>query len=223
MTEQNTVYAFDYLHAELFGRFDIEKPDETKKPAFDNRNWRGEPLPREGFPKRMFGRKTEPTDEDDYIEEVRRTYANLPHIVYGYSPVISKQLKDIFTRFDLGQANFYPIELVDYDHKTPLPGGPWFSVNFGNAKTGYLPEKSPKTNKMRGSERYFAHPHTQDNDIVLNADVLMGPEIWVDPLMREVIFFSAPLGNALIAAGHGPLLNLKQCKLIETGPEKENG
>jgi hypothetical protein len=109
------------------------------------------------------------------------------------------------------------------DHVTPITGGPWFSVNFGNAKEGYLPARSPRTSKMRSYSTYFAPYLLEDNELVLSNTVVEGPELWVDPLTVEVIFFSRLLGEALIDAGYRSLFDLKKCKLVSESEESNHG
>ncbi len=207
----NEVFVCDVLHHDTAGRpLEFERPVETQRPTFDIRNWRGEPLPREAFPTRIFGWSEDPENEYEKYGGLE----NLPHMLRTFGVALSEQAAHIFRQFDLGKASLYPVELYRNDRKTLFDLR--YEINFGNVKSGYLPAISPATvprSALIGG--YYVPYPSRNDDIVLAQNVLSGPDLWVDPLVADAFFVSGALAKALNEAGMQSDFNFMRCRIVE--------
>ena len=102
------------------------------------------------------------------------------------------------------------------DHVTPVPGE-WFFWNVGNVKESFLPEKSEHIRPAPG--RRWRTLKAADHDLKCSPTANTGPDVWIDPNLRGVLFLGRGLGQALIdadltneQAGFGKLI---KCDVIE--------
>jgi hypothetical protein len=167
-------------------------------------NLAGESLPAEYFPPEIYVRK----DAD-------RNYEKLPELFFAGSYwVVSGEVADVMRKFDLGFCNLYPTKVFRKDRKTPI-GDRWFCLNFGNVKRAYREGGSDSTYWIPKPETRHGAPITlRDNLLVVSNESLIGPDIWVDPQIRDIFFLSDPLAQALKAAGVARAFGLKKCRVI---------
>lgn len=135
----------------------------------------------------------------------------------GYGPwIVSTAVADVMRQFDMGQGGFYPVRVLKKDRRTPF-NGEWFCLNFGNVKKAYLGGgRDPTPHITKGFMRH-AMPSThliQDNMLMVNADALVGPDIWVDPQIYDTFFVSDRLAQGLKGAGLARAFGFKKCKII---------
>src|SRR3546814_6005494 len=97
------------------------------------RNNDGEPLGAECFPAQIWGISS--AEEKDY---------RLPELfrAAGYW-VVSAGAAEVLRQFDLGSGALYPVAVQKKDNATPV-GGAWLCINFGNKKSCFLPDESPR-------------------------------------------------------------------------------
>ena len=205
------VYVCDVLHHETCGRpLDFEQPIEMAIPTFGSRNDRGEALPRECFATKIYGWSDDPSLEYGHFGGLE----NLPHMLRGHGVILSEQAASIFRQFDMGKGALYPVELYRHDRKTLFDIR--FHLNFGTAKSGYLPLKSSITNARPGGIGGYYVPVTGlDYDISLSKNVLNRPDLWVDPQVRAAFFVSGELAKTLNAAGMQSDFNFKRCCILD--------
>lgn len=169
------------------------------------KNIRGENLSAENFPKQLFAQR-EKTDE-------ARTYKNLPDLFSGGFWVVSERVAEIFQAMDTGGGGVFPTELFQEDGKTPVEGN-YYCLNFGNKKTAFALEHSPRARSSPAS-RVMAPPfNMKDDDIAVFASALQGPDIWIDPTLRASFFLSDRLWQAIKSAGAGRAFNAERCRVI---------
>jgi hypothetical protein len=166
----------------------------------------GEALSSDCFPSEIFGAPN--AKENDY---------NLPDFFYGYGFwVLSQAAADILRQFDLGGGALYPVKVLKKDRITSV-GGDWFCINFGNVKSAFLPTESPtaKQRYIRNGEKGWGAPAVlQDNEFAVSSIALSGPDIWIDPLVRDAIFLSEALGKALKKVKADKGFFLKKCRVV---------
>ena len=207
------VYVCDVLlnHGANF-HLRMEMPDDTIKPTYWIRNWQGEPLPREAFTVRVKGWSEK--DAETY-EVPTMMIRHLPHMVKGYGVFLSEKAASVFKRFDLGNASLYAVPFYENDDTTFIETR--YDLNFGNIKRGYRPDKSPKVNEQHGVRDiyYYIYTPSTDFDVVLTSNVLVGPELWVDPLISNAFFVSGALVRAIEVEGMAADFNFKRCRIID--------
>jgi hypothetical protein len=182
--------------------FGDEKLDFTAQCQRENNS--GKPMGAECFPAEIFVRKDATTN-----------YEKLPALFFGFGYwVVSGEVADVMRQFDLGQGHLYPTKVFRKDRKTPI-GDSWFCLNFGNVKKAYLRGGEDRTPYISKSQiRHGAPLILKDNMLTASTDALIGPDIWVDPQIRELFFVSDPLAKALKAAGVAGPFGLKKCQVV---------
>lgn len=181
--------------------------EREKAAAVRAANEAGEPLPAERFPREIFAAPhSKPSD------------LKLPCIFFaGSFWAVHQSSADILRQFDMGKGSLYPVEVYEKDRETAIPG-PWFCINFGNRKDAFVPEESPKAmvrNIRPGGVKGWIPPFVpKDGDMVVSADALSGPDIWIDERVGDALFLSAALGNALRKAKADKGWMLKKCRVV---------
>lgn len=162
----------------------------------------GEKLGPEFFPQKIWP-----------SESAKRSWDEMPDIFYAFGYwVLSSKCADVLRKFNLGDGALYPVQVFKKDRKTPVIGN-YYCLNFGNVKRAFLPDESPTTRDFPVGRR--AMPFVlKDYDIAVSSAALSGPDIWLDPMLFEAIFFSGPLGLALKAAKVSSWFKLKKCRVI---------
>ncbi|KKC24045.1 hypothetical protein WP12_21535 [Sphingomonas sp. SRS2] len=118
-------------------------------------------------------------------------------------------------QFDLGGGGLYPVRVYKKDRKT-LVDGEWLCINFGNVKHAFLPDES--RNFWAGSAgKWVGRAAMTDYDTALSPIALTGPDIWIDPIVRDAIFFSDGLGRALKKAKADKGFFLNRCRVLGLG------
>jgi hypothetical protein len=126
--------------------------------------------------------------------------------------LVSARVADVLRVFDMGRGSLRPLRLFGRDHMTPVPGE-WFCWNVGNVKDAFLPQASSHIRPAPG--RKWRTLGAVDHDLKCSTAATVGPDAWIDPTLRGVLFLSAGLGQALIdaalaneRAGFGELLKV---------------
>jgi hypothetical protein len=130
--------------------------------------------------------------------------------------LISDKVAAILRSFDMGNGVIAPVKLFARDHVT-LANGDWFVWKIGNMKAAFLPERSQHIRPVPG--RSFRMLTAGDGDLACSTTANTGPDVWIDPKLRGVLFLGRKLGQALIAAdlaneraGFGALI---RCEVVE--------
>jgi hypothetical protein len=186
--------------------FSLDEKSLERAFSYRRGNQDGEPLSEDCFPDEVFG--TPDAKEADY---------KLPELFFAGSYwVVSAKAADVLRRFDLGEGGLYPVKVSRNDRQTPIGDG-WFCINFGNRKSGILPEASPKMRSryIRAGEKGWFPPFvTKDADIAVAANVLGGPDLWIDPQVGDAFFISGSLRAALKQDKADKGFFLSQCRVI---------
>jgi len=186
-----------YVHTDIF------QNDQTRAAEGERRNERGEFVPADMCPKRVWLE----ADEDRPI----------PDIFFAEGqPIVSASVAEILSRFDLGNGALYPVSegVFQSDNATPIAGA-YFSWIFGNAKRAFLEAYSPTAEPLSPGRRdRCIFPFAMsDGAFAVSRDALSGPDVWVDPLLLKSIFVSGALGDALETAGLREALCLFKCRI----------
>lgn len=141
-----------------------------------NRNEVGEALPRERFPREI------------YVSRPGSKLYKLPALAdAGGFWVVSAATADVLRAFDLGRTSLYPTKAFCYDRKTPLEGE-YFCLNFGETKSAFLPEQSPRKEGSpyaKVQTKWTLRVVPRDGDLAVDETALAGPDLWVDPRVRR--------------------------------------
>lgn len=128
--------------------------------------------------------------------------------------VVSTACADVLRQFDLGEGALYPTKLFQHDRTTPVEGE-YFCLNFGNQKQAFVPEYSPAALKPHPTQDMWKLPFVpKDYDMAVTKAALVGPDLWIDPLVRKALFLSDPLAQALKAAKLTRPFGLRKCRVI---------
>ena len=149
------------------------------------------------------------------IEEKGHKMKRLPNLflINGFI-CLSERAASVLRRFDLGEGGLYPLELLQSDGVTPIPG-PFWALNFGARKEALVPEQSVGLRREPGWEPYFRPWEITDDVIAISsAAVSGGPDLWTDPRLRAAFFLSDRLLTALKKEGIAKAFKLSRCKMI---------
>lgn len=178
----------------------------TQAVEWSDRNWSGEPLAADCFPKKIFATKA-----------TKNTAYKLPHLFSDATFwVVSGLVASHMRNFDLGNGNLYPVEVLQVDRETKI-GDEWFCVNFGNRKNGIVAEQSVPmydTYVYGGTKAWQPHTTIKDDDIAVSVSVLNGAEIWKDPCVADAFFLSDSLGKALKKAKLEKAFHMHTCRIV---------
>jgi hypothetical protein len=181
---------------------------ELRKTAIEwgERNDAGEPLPQSSFPLEVFGISS--AEEKDY---------RLPNLFFAGSYwVVSAAAAEVLRQFDLGQGGLYPVKVMKKDRETPV-GGEWFCINFGNRRSTFLPDESPRFRHdyiRNGEMGWFPRLPYKDEDFAVSTSALSGSDIWIDPNVGDAFFLSDPLAKALKKAKVDKGFMLGTCRVV---------
>lgn len=181
----------------------------------DTLNMKGRPVTQNMCPKRIWaGAKFSQQDGEKFPS--RTTVPDLFNA--GGYVIVSSPVANILRQFNLGEGALYPVTqgVFQDDNETRIEGE-YFTWIFGNRRTAFLEQYSPKVEAMSSpSERDWCLINTwqADDDITVSSAALSGPDVWVDPILFKSIFLSGSLGDALVKGGLQKPLFLVRCRVI---------
>ena len=141
----------------------------------------------------------------------KRLPSLLPDYVRWLCPVISLRVVEVLQSCDLGETNFYPVKMFRHDGESTYPQEFRF-LNIGNSKKSVDVRQSTGVRAVMGSTSVFRLDPIEDDELVVGANTLSGPDIWIDPALRGNPFFvSGKLYSALANSGLADALQLKRC------------
>ncbi len=187
--------------------FDDGLLGEKTKFAIESRtaNDAGRSLSAEHFPSEIYVAKHANTN-----------YEQLPDLFFAGSYwVVSGEAADVLLQFNLGGGGLYPTKVFRKDRKTPI-GDRWYCLNFGNVKNAFKREGSKDVSRfgLATVDEWSAPNILKDGQLVVTADALVGPDIWVDPKIKSLFFLSDALAQALKEAGVAKPFGLKKCRIV---------
>ncbi|MBO9621150.1 MAG: hypothetical protein J7500_00405 [Sphingomonas sp.] len=167
---------------------DVWQNDREGARAAQRANEEGEPVSPEVCPKRVWG-----DDRAPFFEK-------LPDLISAQAHwIVSAKAADILRKFDLGQGGLYPVSEGVYqaDNVTRAKGD-YFTWIFGATKSGLLPDQSQGLRPPQAEGLWYNFPWKMSDGVVaVSADVLSGPDVWLDHNLFQSLFLSRDLGDAL--------------------------
>lgn len=170
-----------------------------------------------------------PTDLRWKLRKVTDKERNLPDaiMIIMAAIMVSEAFRDVAAGFDLGESQFFELPLyeaksvsmmgdveLDPDRRDPRR---WFLFHILPRKNALLTEASSGIHRYSDDPEWWS-PDTggpnDKNDIVLDASkAIAGPDIWRDPLIPRLVFFSDRLKRAIKSAKlRTPAFTLKPCR-----------
>lgn len=190
------------LDAKYGGDMYITDIKKAKDIAY--RNAKGEVLPASAFSKKVYA-------------ESKPHAKKLRHITSSGMTVylVSPEFADVMREFNMGNGNFYPAKFFAKDQKTPLD---WQHMywNFGNVKDCVLIDQSPAAKKSGTIDhRYYRLDLAfEDGGIAVSPAALEGPDVWVDPQLKNSFFISGRLMAALKKKKLDKGLSTARCRIV---------
>jgi len=181
---------------------DIEEVNLHLTADAQTRQDRAEPLPAERYPQVMT------RNRDQKI-------GRLPDFCNaGAFWTLSGAFADVLRQFNLGQTRLYPVQVFQFDRKTPVEGE-YFTLAFGETKDTLLPEVSrlrrPSYSSPDALEWKLIIGGYKDGDVVLAPAALDGVDLWMESKLRSAFLLSDALVTALKAAKLTRRLSLRRC------------
>ena len=195
-----------FTNSELMYAISSDKTLEDGRSAADTmeRSEKGEPMPKERFPKEM------------YIDSESDEITSVPDIFTSGFWVVSARFAAVLRRFDLGKTALYPVKLFQHDRKTPFEGE-YFTLAFGEKKDTFVPGESPEAMKFPFTKKnlWVASLGREDNGLALSDDALQGVDLWMEKKIRHCFFISDRLVQALKTENLSQGLKPYRCRVIE--------
>jgi hypothetical protein len=162
-------------------------------------------LPRSSFPpsKLVLTRIVGPTNP-------------MPHFINNTFSFISRELKEVLCRFDLGQTAFHPVTLYGLNEKKVL-GPEYFYLNVAAAKGAFLPEESVVRKNAYASKGYNVRFSSEKAKVAVNSTACGGVDLWMETDLDGILFLSERLMQALEDSGLVSQLRFHKCKVIQEG------
>jgi len=183
----------------------VPKMPEKFRRALHDRHAKGETLEREDFPEACY------VFSERHFKRARDLF-----YAGGFFAVKGK-LAEVLARFDLGTGGLIPYPIYQEDQITELEGQ-FFLLNFGAQKQCFLPNESRKVEPFFTLERHGFEVWNafdlEDGDIAVSPAALGGADLWFEPRVRNKIFFSGALVDAIKTARVKVDLSLTQCRVI---------
>ncbi|MEM7523941.1 MAG: hypothetical protein AAF360_09340 [Pseudomonadota bacterium] len=98
--------------------------------------------------------------------------------------------------FGLGETQFFPLRLNEYDQKTPRPDK-LHLYNLAATKDTLIPEESDKAKQPYGEHSQKRNLSGASKRIAVSASALEGADMWIDPKLMDLVFFSDRLVRAM--------------------------
>jgi hypothetical protein len=141
----------------------------------------------------------------------------LPPYVNWTCPVLEQDIIDVMQQFDLGGSNFYPVMMRRLD-KDQIYDQDFSILNIAVAKDTLVPEQSGRGVRehplIEGS--FSVRQTTKEDQTAVHRTSLEGPDIWVDPKIRNRCFFiSDRLKAALEIANFSAPFELRRCRIAD--------
>jgi hypothetical protein len=183
-------------------RNDVAERDHDRLLEIGRANELGEKFLQEDFPKLIFGAP----------HALERHY-QVPDLfaAYGFW-MVSEAVADILHQFDLGEAQLVPVPVLKRDRQTPI-GGNWFCINFANARSLVILDKSEGI-RPGPQGRYNLSVTAADDQIAVSAEALLPPDVWVDPQLWGNFFVSHGVREALRKAKLSSRFYLTRCRVV---------
>lgn len=194
----------------LFVETDINTADPARAIEAQSLNDRGEPVPAELCPAKIWANRKAPQFDRMPIEA-------MPDLFYARAHwIVSQKAADVLRRYDLGGGALHPVRdgVFREDEKTRV-AGEFYTWIFGNMKSAFLPDETPKKEPFGVSGLRWNMPFTlADMDIAVSAASLAPPDQWLDKTLFDAVFFSRALGDALDAAGLRRAFHLYKARVV---------
>jgi|GEM_PF-6142570 hypothetical protein len=125
--------------------------------------------------------------------------------------LLSAESAEVFSRFDIGKSTLKRVPVVKQDGEE-IPGD-WYFLHIGERKETLVPLKADKFRSPSAKSTTVLGPlWIKENQIPVETEAATGVAIWRDPVWRNAVFMSAPLANALEAAGLADPWGLARCR-----------
>jgi hypothetical protein len=182
----------------------LANPELSQKAQKENNS--GLPLSLDHFSKKIYA-----SNFSDQPAIINR----LPSVFYNGFTFVSQDIANLIAQNKAGNCKTFPVEVYQRNRKTKVPGI-FHTLNFGNTKSCFVLEGSRKTrtSPYAPGSWYAVDMGLEDDDIRVSSNAVIGPEIWIDPLMPKVFFLAGGLADELIAQGFKSDFALRRCKIV---------
>lgn len=129
--------------------------------------------------------------------------------------VVSNAFKAVIETFRLGETDFAPLSIYEWDRQTRVEGN-WFILNFGCLRSAFNPMRSRgnfRPYNKKTSDRWTALI-LQDDDIAVSDASTFGCDLWIDEKLSSAFFMTENLKGALDAAKLSCNIRLRRCITI---------
>lgn len=183
---------------------DVSVDNEDAAITGQRLNQNGKPVPAELCPTMIWG------------DDRATIFGRMPDLFYARSQwIVSSRAAAVLQRHDLGAGALYPVTkgVFEKDARTRVEGD-YHCWTFGNTKSALLPDGSRNLRPPDVAGLWWGMAwKPMDDEVAVSRAALDGPEIWLDRMLFKAIFFSGPLGDALVQAGLGKAFHLHRCQV----------
>jgi hypothetical protein len=166
-------------------------------------NRRGEAPPAEAFPVAYLQKWTNTTLPKKPVFQI-----------FGF-PIVTREAKELFEQFDIGNTQFHPTKIYEFGAKKLYPGE-FFHLSLGATKRAFVPEETSPKCLIPGWDppRYMTNFMAGDGAVAVTEAALKGYDLWYDPDLRNSVFLSQRLVDAIVAKKWKRWFFLTSCRVL---------
>lgn len=126
--------------------------------------------------------------------------------------IVSERFRDFLQQFEIGDTRFHAARVLDLDRRTQLPGS-WYVLNIVSPRKCVVPEQStPRT--LRSIDDFWKAGSPLGNDDVAVHPVDDDVDLWSDPNVIRLPFFSDRLKRAIDGSGFELMPKFYRCRIV---------
>ncbi|MEO0623282.1 MAG: DUF1629 domain-containing protein [Pseudomonadota bacterium] len=156
-----------------------------------------EPVPLEKSPKSIYYAKSRVRIPDRYRHAFK---------IWNGLLVISPKLRDVLIQFHLGKTALFEVPILQADGETPSDYPPHYILHVAETRDCFVPEASENVRQMMRHDETEPKPDApwvsdaRTDQLAVRASARVGIDLWAHAKLRERIFFSDRLKQAIDAA-----------------------
>lgn len=194
MADDRPIWCSNFLYNSRTYRdlgYDLANNDRQLRLEGQDRLLKGESLIENDIPVKVYCRKSSMGDK-------------LPDVFFIANRLlfVSERFNQLLQEFKLGAMKFYPVNVLERDHETPVKTGPFYLMNYTEFREVAVPEQISNLHKVGAR---WSSGDLKAKPIYVRPDRLNGSDFALDPVVFNLAYFSDRLVKAIKAEKIKPL------------------
>lgn len=126
--------------------------------------------------------------------------------------IVSERFRDFLQQFEIGDTRFHAARVLGLDRRAQLPGN-WYVLNIVSPKNCVVPEQSTPRTLSSIDDFWIAQIPLGNDDVAMNP-VDDDVDLWSDPKVMNLPFFSDRLKRAIEGSGFEQMPRFYRCRIV---------